>query len=117
MGAVSTYYGSLLPSPVYPLSCCLKDLPVEHEDYKERDVECGAGGKNLVRHVLAYQTPLLEVDAVQVIRILPAKLWCQRDDQSDQPHHHNHDANPRAVSRMDVIDVCHGPVPETKYGE
>jgi hypothetical protein len=59
MRAVGTYYGPLLPSPVYALPGCLEDLPVEHEDYEKRDIECGTGSEDLISDVLTHQAALL----------------------------------------------------------
>lgn len=111
---MSGHRASLLTTAMNSLPSCLEDLPIEHQDHKERNVECGARGEDLVGHVLAYETPLLEVDAVQIVRILPAELWCQRDYKGYRPDDDNHDANPCAITCVNVVHVSHGPVPETK---
>lgn len=90
----------------------LEYLPVEDEDDKERDVEGGAGGEDLIGDVLADETALLQRDAVQVVGVLPAELRRQGHDERHAPNQHDHGEYPPLVARVDIVDVSHGPVSE-----
>lgn len=100
------------PSPD-PLPRRLVYLPVEHEDDEQRHVEGGAGGEDLVADILTDQTALLDVDAVQVVRVLPAELRCQGHHQGHRPHNHNHGDDTSSVTCVDVVNVGDCPVPVT----
>jgi len=68
-------HGASLGSPaLYATPGRLEDLPVEAEDDQKRNVERGARGEDLVGDILAGQASLLHVDAVEVVRVLPAEL-------------------------------------------
>lgn len=62
------------PPPPDPSPGYFENLPVQEQDDQQRQVERGARGEYLVTDVLADHAPLLDVDAVQVVRVLPAEL-------------------------------------------
>lgn len=63
----------------------------------------------LIGHILRDHAILL-LDALHVIRILPAKLRCQRHYQSGKPHAEYHNEDTPGRSQIVVINVRNGPI-------
>lgn len=100
----------LSPSPADPSPGYFEYLPVQEQYDQQGHVERGTRGEYLVSDVLADHAPLLDVDTVQIVRVLPAELRGQRHDQGHAPHHYDHAHYPSSVARVNVIDVGDGPV-------
>lgn len=95
------------PSPGY-----FEYFPIQEQYDQQRHIKRGTRCEYLIANVLADHAPLLDVDAVQIVRVLPAELRGQRHDQRYTPHHENHAHYSPTVSGVYVIDVSHCPIPE-----
>lgn len=107
----------LSPSPADPSPGYFKYLPVQEQDDQQGNVERGTRGKYLVANVLAYHAPLLDVDSVQVVGVLPAELRGQGHNERHTPDHDNHADYPPTVSRVNVIDIGDGPIPVKQHDD
>ena len=58
----------------------------------------------------SYDALLLHVHSRLKVRVLPAEERRERDDDGREPDHENHRPDRAKRSRVDVVDVRHGPV-------
>ena len=63
--------GRLIGTFAYPPPGRLEDLPINDENDGQRDVECGASGKDLIGDILTDEASLLDVDSVEKFGVFP----------------------------------------------
>lgn len=104
----------LSPSPANPSPGYFEYLPIQEQYDQQRHVKRGTRSKYLIANVLTDHAPLLDVDTVQIVRVLPAKLRGQRNDKRHTPYNHNHSDYPPTVPCVNVIQIGHSPIPGNK---
>lgn len=68
---------------------------------------------HLIAHILRHHAVLL-LDALHVIRILPAKLGGQGNNQRRKPDAENHEEYASRCPQIVVVDIGHGPISVTE---
>ena len=79
----------LIGTFTYPPPGRLEDLPINDQNDSQRDVKCGASGKDLIGNILTDETSLLDVDSVQEFGVFPTKQRRNRHNQRNSPDEEN----------------------------
>jgi hypothetical protein len=79
----------LIGTFAYPPPGRLEDLPINDENDGQRDVECGASGKDLIGNVLTDEAALLDVDSVQEFGVFPTEQRRNGYNQRNSPDEEN----------------------------
>lgn len=67
----------------------------------------------LIANILWHHALLL-FNSLHIFGIFPSKLWCQWNNNSRNPNKKDHYQHTISCARMNVIDICHGPISATR---